>query len=220
MDRICVQCGKRYTLSESEVHFYESKNLSIPKRCKECRERNKKYGIDSTSPELWQHSDKYGSYNSYFVNNTNAKSAVASFVIMMVSAFFAGLSLFLQIGWAFVILSAVSFIFSSIIFAASFFSTKVLVEEFDTTEYMHTFYDMKSMTEHYVKHGRETHSDSMEDYLSKANKVITDKGCRTKTISNGDKLYYKPQTNEFVVIAKAGYIRTYFIANDKYYCQQ
>lgn len=36
----CVQCGKVFTLTDSEKGFFESKNLSFPKRCKECREKN------------------------------------------------------------------------------------------------------------------------------------------------------------------------------------
>ena len=37
----CVQCGKKFELSEAEKDFYEEKNLSLPKRCKECRKRNR-----------------------------------------------------------------------------------------------------------------------------------------------------------------------------------
>lgn len=38
----CKQCGKEFELTQSEIDFYNSKNLSIPKRCKECRNSNKK----------------------------------------------------------------------------------------------------------------------------------------------------------------------------------
>ena len=34
MKRICKQCGKEFELSQSEINFYNSKNLSLPKRCK------------------------------------------------------------------------------------------------------------------------------------------------------------------------------------------
>ena len=37
----CVQCGKKFELSEAEKDFYEEKNLPLPKRCKECRKRNR-----------------------------------------------------------------------------------------------------------------------------------------------------------------------------------
>ena len=39
--RKCVQCGKIFTLNDSEIDFYNSKNLDLPKRCKTCREINK-----------------------------------------------------------------------------------------------------------------------------------------------------------------------------------
>lgn len=32
---------KKFELSEAEKDFYEEKNLSLPKRCKECRKRNR-----------------------------------------------------------------------------------------------------------------------------------------------------------------------------------
>lgn len=44
----CKQCGKEFELSQSEINFYRSKNLSLPKRCKECREKNKQPKGSST----------------------------------------------------------------------------------------------------------------------------------------------------------------------------
>lgn len=38
---ICKQCGKEFTLEESEITFYQDKGLDLPKRCKECRKQNK-----------------------------------------------------------------------------------------------------------------------------------------------------------------------------------
>lgn len=37
----CVSCGKQFTLTDSEISFYNSRNLSLPKRCEECREKRK-----------------------------------------------------------------------------------------------------------------------------------------------------------------------------------
>lgn len=42
--RSCVQCGNEFFLQDSEIEFYESKNLNLPKRCKECRTKNKNSG--------------------------------------------------------------------------------------------------------------------------------------------------------------------------------
>ena len=41
LKRTCVQCGKEFEMSQSEINFYKKKKLSLPKRCKECREENK-----------------------------------------------------------------------------------------------------------------------------------------------------------------------------------
>lgn len=41
LKRTCVQCGKEFEMNQSEINFYKKKKLSLPKRCKECREMNK-----------------------------------------------------------------------------------------------------------------------------------------------------------------------------------
>ncbi|MDE7297771.1 MAG: zinc-ribbon domain-containing protein [Lachnospiraceae bacterium] len=37
----CKQCEKEFELTDSEIDFYNSKGLEIPKRCKACRDENK-----------------------------------------------------------------------------------------------------------------------------------------------------------------------------------
>lgn len=41
MKCICKQCGNEFELEQAEIEFYESRNLDLPKRCKECRDANK-----------------------------------------------------------------------------------------------------------------------------------------------------------------------------------
>ena len=38
----CVSCGRQFTLTDSEIDFYNNKNFDLPKRCEECREKRKK----------------------------------------------------------------------------------------------------------------------------------------------------------------------------------
>ena len=38
----CKQCGKEFTMEDSEIRFFKEKNLQLPKRCKECRDKNKR----------------------------------------------------------------------------------------------------------------------------------------------------------------------------------
>lgn len=37
----CKDCGEPFLMTYNEVHFYESKKLHVPKRCKVCREKRK-----------------------------------------------------------------------------------------------------------------------------------------------------------------------------------
>lgn len=37
----CKDCGNEFYMTYKEVHFYKDKELSLPKRCKVCREKRK-----------------------------------------------------------------------------------------------------------------------------------------------------------------------------------
>lgn len=50
----CVQCGKVFTLTDSEKQFFENKNLNLPKRCKECRDKNKTYQVITNTYRVTQ----------------------------------------------------------------------------------------------------------------------------------------------------------------------
>ena len=65
--------------------------------------------------------------------------------------------------------------------------------------------------------------DSKEEYEKAASDVINNPDALHKTEKeDGDTCYYVEDTNEFVVLAKDGYIRTYFLpdAGKKYYDKQ
>lgn len=42
LNKKCISCGTQFTLTENEIAFYNNKNLDLPKRCEECREKRKK----------------------------------------------------------------------------------------------------------------------------------------------------------------------------------
>lgn len=224
MERKCVQCGEVFTLTDSEVDFYNSKNLNLPKRCRNCRDFNKaannvnrqKVDLNAPSQRKYKHGENT-EYKSYYVSRPSTTKLSSVILLLLV----AGLSLYLRAQIAIVVVSFIAFICSVIVYLATRRSNNIFIQEFDTALYKHTFYDNKSMIEHYIKHGQETACNSMEDYLCKANIVIADKGNKTKLQKkDGDQVYYNPKTKEFVVVAKAGYLRTYYIANDKYYNKQ
>ena len=44
--RKCKQCGEEFTLTDSEIKFYNDKGLNLPKRCSECRKKNNNINND------------------------------------------------------------------------------------------------------------------------------------------------------------------------------
>lgn len=75
----------------------------------------------------------------------------------------------------------------------------------------YTFRNDRLLTEHFEKHGIEMGFSSKEDYQKAASDVINDPESLHKLEKeDGDDVYYKVETNEFVVVSKDGYIRTYF----------
>ncbi len=203
MNRTCVQCGKTFSLSESEINFYKSKNLDLPKRCKSCRDKNKN-----------------GEYRSYTANVPLSNRATCISAIFCVATFVTIMSILANGGFTLptVFLDLIAFF---AIFCLAKIKRHIDIQEFDTSCFAHTFYDMDSMTEHYIKHGKETNCKDMEEYLYRANAVIQQKNTLSKKQKeDGDIAFFNPQTKEFVVVAKAGYIRTYFIASLSYYNKQ
>lgn len=199
--RNCVQCGKNFALSDSEISFYNSKNLDLPKRCKACRQLNK---------------GKKTEYNRYTRRQrASEKFGVATGAVIGFAALFFLLKFNIEVDIAFFV-SLFSAAASAILIYL-FAGRKIEIEEFDTEPYTYTFYDTSSMASHYVKHGREVSCNSMEEYLREANAAIKNpKSLKKIQKEDGDTAYFNPHTNDFVVVAKAGYIRTYFKA-DKYY---
>jgi hypothetical protein len=41
----CVQCGKVFAIKDYERRFYKNRKLDNPKRCKECRDKNKLHKV-------------------------------------------------------------------------------------------------------------------------------------------------------------------------------
>lgn len=87
----------------------------------------------------------------------------------------------------------------------------------------YTFRNEKLLKSHYEKHGIEMGFSSSEEYESSASDVVNDPESSHKTEKeDGDDVYYKEDTNEFVVVSNDGYIRTYFNpdAGKKYFDRQ
>jgi len=76
----------------------------------------------------------------------------------------------------------------------------------------YTFRNSKLLNEHFEKHGKEMGFKSAKEYEKAACDVINNPAALYKTEKeDGDHVYYIVATNEFVVLSKDGYIRTYFL---------
>ncbi len=91
-------------------------------------------------------------------------------------------------------------------------------EASDEVEILYTFRTQAQYEQHYDKHGHEFTpifgEITLEEYLMYANALIRseDEEILTKTEKeDGDFMYFRPSTEEFLVLSTDGYIRTYFI---------
>lgn len=200
MKRICKQCGKEFVLSQSEINFYKSKNLSIPKRCKECRDANKQARGNDKLGDTKQISYQ----NNHSNNNMNQSSSALTRLLTI-----AGIVLLAVFGaWSHFSgdnnKNADSAYFSSISSGVSFRNADLL-------------------NEHYQKHGVEMGFSSATAYENAARNVVNNSNSLHKNeAEDGDEVYYLESTNEFVIVSTDGYIRTYFKPNDgiDYYNRQ
>lgn len=73
------------------------------------------------------------------------------------------------------------------------------------------FRNKKLLNSHYEKHGIDMGFASAEEYEQAACAVVNNPDVLHKTEKeDGDDVYYVEATNEFVVVSKDGYLRTYF----------
>lgn len=97
----------------------------------------------------------------------------------------------------------------------------------DSTETSSTvqfeFRNESLLEEHYEKHGKDMGYDSAQSYEKAASAVVTNPdSLHKKEAEDGDDVYYLEKSNEFVIVAKDGFIRTYFNPEDglEYYNRQ
>lgn len=190
--RKCSQCGKEFTLTDGEIDFFKSKNLHLPKRCKDCRKKNKINTSDSVNIYYGASKPK--------ARNKQAANISLTRILAIVIALVIGLFIFFNT------LNSPS--------TPSSANTPALSQQSQT----YSFRNDERYTEHYKKHGKEVGATSKEDYLRKANAVISNPNSLQKTeAEDGDKVFFLADTCEIVFLSTDGYIRTYFIADYAYF---
>lgn len=200
MKRICKQCGKLFELSDSEIAFYQKKNLHLPKRCKECRQANKQ---GESAQEERSGNEKKQNRNVPAQNDNRGGKWVYGLIVVVLFLLFA--------------LTRVSN--PKLPPAEAGVSVSVENEADEGAgqqsepyaESTYTFRSSKLLNEHFEKHGKEMGFSSAEEYLAAANAVVNHADVLHKTEKeDGDDVYYLEETNEFVIVSTDGFIRTYF----------
>lgn len=202
--RKCKQCGKEFVLSDSEIKFFNDKNLELPKRCSECRKENKnnnkEYNIENSK------SEKINNNKDNIHKNYKSDSKKKTFRNIIA----AGLVLI-------------------VLLLGKLFNIDINWQEIRTnfgTQENNVLLEFRNETlweDHFEKHGSEFGYKSKEEYLKGANEVINSSTSKHKTeAEDGDEIYYDEEKNEIVFVSTDGYIRTYFKPKDgiNYYNRQ
>ncbi len=183
INRTCKQCGKKFTLTDSEIQFYKSKDLELPKRCSDCRKKNNNATKENNS--------NIGKSEDRNKHNKNKKNIFTSIVagLLVILALFIGKVFNVDI--------------------SSLWQDTNYTKEQSISSLQ--FRNEKFLEEHFVKHGNEFGYSSKEEYLAGANKVISSpSSLHKKEGEDGDDIYYDKNSNEIVFVSGDGYIRTYF----------
>lgn len=215
MKKTCLQCGKEFELTQSEIDFFKQKGLSIPKRCKSCREENR---TDRTPTVRRPESSNNGSQPRK-VNPTIFMIALILLVVV-----FLGVKYFVDGGKGETTAATTAQNMTQATTAepgtdATGDSTEATTEA--PTEKQtdaptepakeYKFRNNSLLKQHYEKHGIEMGFASQEEYELAAAAVINNPKALHKTEKeDGDFVYYVEETNEFVILSTDGYIRTYF----------
>ena len=193
--RKCKQCGEEFTLTDSEIKFYNDKGLNLPKRCSECRKKNK--NINNNEKESIKET------NIQRINSKNKSKKFRNIIIVAVV----------------LLLSFIGKVFNIDLDALNIGS----ILQSQQTGTVLEFRNDNLWEEHFLKHGGEFGYTTKEDYLEGANEVVTSASSKHKQeAEDGDDIYYDAENNEIVFVSKDGYIRTYFKPSDgiEYYNRQ
>lgn len=200
MKRICSDCNKVFEISAQEEMFYRSKNLDLPKRCKACR--NKRNGK-----------------NSVTIVSKNPKCIFGGFLFILLSGILYFISDYLSFQtWTKILSCSGCMLLSLICFLV--YKRKRIIDYSFNNSYNYSFYDAQSLYTHFKKHGKETNCTTAQQYLEKANNIITNKNAAHHKTKDNDNVYFIKKTGDFVVLSNAKYIRSYYKTTYNYYLKQ
>jgi hypothetical protein len=184
MNRKCVQCGKDFVLTDSEISFYKEKGLSLPKRCKACRDANRKTKAGMNYGNTEKNYNKDITVDTKTSRKPKPQAQSNRKFYLMVALL-------------------VALVIGGIISSNNL-----------TPAPTYDFASEESLVEHFNKHGAEFGYTSKEAYLQGAKNVIQNPNAKKKTEADGDYVYYVQSSNEIVFVSPGGIITTYFRPTD------
>lgn len=220
MKRTCKQCGREFELTDSQVEWYKSKGLEVPKRCEECRAANKEQRgtspdgrkqaasiPEATRGETGPNAAEQGEPSK---PKTPVRGVIGAVIAFALAATVGGNAILGhgQDADGAPSTPAASVSSSSTVAGTASASVSASTSSADVT---YRFRDKSRLNEHYRKHGIEMGFSDAQSYEQAANAVAHDPQALHKLEKeDGDDVYYLESTDEIVFISQDGYIRTYF----------
>lgn len=203
MKKICVQCGDEFEITADEMKYYSGKGLDLPERCRHCRNRN-------SGRFVVKHKIKRPAFNLLGL----------IFLILAIAAgaaVFTGYTYSANINYYICLAAVLSFVGSICCFKNS---VKIITNDYSFEQYKYNFYNAQNLLEHFEKHGEEVGCASLKDYVCAANSVISSRRAMRRTLENGDKIFFDKVNGNFVVLAGAGYIRSFYRTDMSHFLNQ
>jgi hypothetical protein len=241
----CKDCGRNFELTSGEIEFYKSRGLNLPKRCEECRKKNKKIGASAGASENAHefNSNKNGKATLYIKNQRDYKkyflilACIAAAIVLVFAAgrvlknsdvfiaedesetFFAGFTE-IEIETPEIPSQAETSSHADYVTTTAYTTTPTTSAPYYAPA-QYRFRNNKLLTSHYQKHGIEMGFSSKEAYEAAASAVVTNpKALFKHEAEDNDGVYFIESTGEIVFLSGDGYIRTYFITDKDYFDRQ
>lgn len=286
MKQNCVQCGKEFVLTPAQIELYKSKGLQTPKRCRECRMKNREktgkvngvrdYSNSKVALEEISDTPFNKKPPTFFIIVLIALVLLSAAAIGGAKAYdyyyadsFDSIDNYADAGfqeeesgkqdnkYISGITEAEPELPEETVEAAVITDEtgeegtgeaetvkpksrqdnlrEVMIEKVTSTEdpfatdedanasKSYTFKNKSLKLEHYEKHGIDMGFESADEYEQAASAVVNNPDALHKLeAEDGDDVYYLVDTNEFVIVSRRGFIRTYFKpdAGKAYYDRQ
>ena len=232
----CRDCGREFTLNDSEINFYRSKGFELPSRCKACRDKRKgRQAPSSAASPTRRHTPppKKPNLPAYLLVLILAVGLVFAAVTKLTDTFITS-ELPQTSAVTENITSALTTAEISADTSVSQQKTEITTSSETSAEYTTTtaettatapqttaaaaasapsphFRNEERLKEHYEKHGIEMGFATPAEYEAAAAAVVNSPDALHKLEKeDGDDVYYIESTNEFVIVSTDGYIRTYY----------